>query len=347
MNKILLVYEDYADLMSVEATLKKVGFDVIGLSSEYAIAEQILAFNPDLVIGAGKGGKVSSLGVGKRLKEMARWQGKSVLIFPANFKPDPQDLIKIRVDMVLESPVAPLRLVQVLGRILGHDEAVLLERLNKAMHMESPQQKSSTVTGSGRATPEGEAIYVKGAIGEDDDGSSLVSERVHDDSQEFSLSAEEQKNKIAFKFGDRMSEAEAERAAADSEVTAFPDVDLKAFERELLGGGVPEIEKVDVSSDAILPEESSMAKSKEDAGESAGEVSARALESLKKSEAGLKDKIAKYSKMVEDVKVSPKSTVTRVEARRRQKALEADWDAENINEVDKLRREFTKALFKK
>ena len=59
MNKILLVYEDYADLMSVEGTLKKVGFDVIGLSSEYAIAEQVLAFNPDLVVGSGRGGKVN------------------------------------------------------------------------------------------------------------------------------------------------------------------------------------------------------------------------------------------------------------------------------------------------
>ncbi len=38
------------------------GFDVIGLSSEYAVTEQIVAFNPDLVVGAGRGGKVSSLG---------------------------------------------------------------------------------------------------------------------------------------------------------------------------------------------------------------------------------------------------------------------------------------------
>ena len=95
MNKILLVYEDYTDLMSVEATLKKVGFDVIGLSSEYSVAEQMLSFNPDVVVGSGRGGKVSSLGVGKRLKEMSRWQGKAILIFPANFKPTPQELLKI------------------------------------------------------------------------------------------------------------------------------------------------------------------------------------------------------------------------------------------------------------
>ncbi|MNL62627.1 hypothetical protein D3C87_1866620 [compost metagenome] len=57
--------------------------------------------------------------------------------------------------------------------------------------------------------------------------------------------------------------------------------------------------------------------------------------------------MARYAEMTKDVNVAPKSTVTRVEARRRQKALVADWDADNLNKLDDLRREFTKALFKK
>lgn len=331
MNKILLVYEDYADLMEVEATLKKVGFDVIGLSSEYAIAEQMLAFNPDLVVGAGRGGKVNSLGVGKRLKEMTRWQGKSVLIFPANFKPNPQDLIRIRVDMILEAPVPPLRLVQVIGKILGHDEAVLLERLNKSMHVESPQKTGSSVAG-GKYSTEEEAIFVKGTVkGEssaDSDQASLGVERVHENSQEFALNTEEQERKVSFRFGDRMSAASEERAATRDEETAFPDVDLKSLERELLGGGAPEVERVEADAEEQ-------------------ELQVKAQNDLQKSEKGLKERIAKYSEIVADVKVSPKSTLTRVEARRRQRELEADWDPQNLNELDELRRQFTKAMFKK
>ncbi|MNL88326.1 hypothetical protein D3C87_2179660 [compost metagenome] len=57
--------------------------------------------------------------------------------------------------------------------------------------------------------------------------------------------------------------------------------------------------------------------------------------------------MAKYSAMVADVKVTPKSTVSRVEARKRQRQLVADWDTENLQDQDDLRREFTKALFKK
>lgn len=337
MNKILLVYEDYADLMGVESTLKKVGFDVIGLSSEYAVAEQMLSFNPDVVIGSGRGGKVSSLGVGKRLKEMARWSGKVVLIFPANFKPSPQDLIKIRVDMILEAPVAPLRVLQVLAKLLGHDESALLERLNKAMHVESPQKTDITNVG-GKAGTEAEAIYVKGSsdTASNDDSGALTSgdEESQDESHSFNLNTENKKESMRFKFGERMQAADRDGSSSEGAPgeQAFPDVDLKALERELLGGGTPEVERVEVVSGQSEP--SSLEQES-------------ALLDLKKAQEKLAEKMKKYSALVSDVKVSSKSTVTRVEARRRQRELAEEWDLENINELDKLRREFTKALFKK
>ncbi|MBO9665232.1 MAG: hypothetical protein J7501_00265 [Bdellovibrio sp.] len=338
MNKILLVYEDYADLMGVEATLKKVGFDVVSLTSEYSVSEQMLAFNPDVVIGSGRGGKVSSLGVGKRLKEMVRWAGKAVLIFPANFKPAPQDLIKIRVDMILEAPVAPIRIVQVLAKLLGHDESVLLERLNKAMHVESPQKPIAAAAGSGmKFNTENEAILVKGNLGEEAKapgvGFSLEpeSQEAQGESAGFDLNTEEQRETPRFKFGEKIVAADREESVGGQIDEAFPDVDLKSLERELLGGGAPEVEKVEVGGEVTEVEE----------------ALSQAQEQLAKANEGLSERLKKYAELVADVKVAPKSTVTRVEARRRQVALEADWDKENINKLDELRREFTKALFKK
>ena len=372
--------------MSVEGTLKKVGFDVIGLSSEYAIAEQVLAFNPDLVVGCGRGGKVNSLGVGKRLKEMSRWQGKSVLIFPANFKPNPQELIRIRVDMILEAPVPPLRLVQVIGKLLGHDEALLLERLNKAAHFESTAKPMGPAGSGVKFNTEEEAIYVKGSNdGSDtDDEQSLRSERVEEGSQQFPLNNETSEKKMQFRFGDRMAEAERSAkgtSAAEGGKEAFPDVDLRALERELTGGGAPEVESVDTMDTFEVPaqdtadagpettalsleeeferaaaaaEQNSVLGATRDAiplgnfaPEEQAEIQARAMDELKAAEAGLRARVAKYSQIVADVKVAPKSTVTRVEARRRQRQLAAEWDEQNLNKLDDLRREFTKALFKK
>ncbi len=341
MNKILLVYEDYAELMSVEATLKKVGFDVVGLTSEYSVTEQVLAFNPDLIVGSGKGGKVSSLGVGKRVKEMVRWQGKVILVFSANFKPTPQELIRIRVDMVLEAPVAPLRLMQVIGRILGHDEATLLERLNKSMHMENPQK--TTVPGGGvKFNTESEAIYIKGQSGEGASDKDLAHERIDQGSEDSTVSSENQKEKFSFRFGDRVSSADREEASK-AEDQGFPDVDLKALERELLGGGTPEVERIETS----VPEEdlSFVQGSADDSVDDA--LQARAKQQLEASKSGMTERVAKYSSYLGDMKVSPHSTITRVEARRRQKQLKEDLGEQNLNDLDELRREFTKALFKK
>lgn len=401
MNKILLVYEDYADLMNVESTLKKVGFDVIGLTNEYTVAEQVLAFNPDLVVGSGRGGKVSSLGVGKRLKEMHRWQGKSVLIFPANFKPEPQDLIRIRVDMMLEAPVPALRLIQVIGKLLNHDETVLLERLNKNSFTDATQKASSSTTSvGGKFNLESEAIYIKGRTEEVDKKSeerSLRSEKIgSEDGVNFSIDNEEpeEKRKVSFKFGDRMSEAAsggARPGVEDKSASLFADVDLKALENELLGGGAPEMERIEpqeleksvestkarsesvpnISESAAAagarpestgtqledlidgkvvrggaPEDVESAHVNSDV-EELQSLQAKAQRELASAEKALKNRMAKYTAMVADVKVAPKSTVSRVEARRRQKQLAAEWDAENLNELDKLRREFTKALFKK
>ena len=128
------------------------------------------------------------------------------------------------------------------------------------------------------------------------------------------------------------SEGEKEGAAEE----AFPDVDLKALEKEILGGGAPEVERIE--TEEVVP----AAELSEDE-----EIQLRAKSDLEKADKNLKERIAKYSDMVADVKVSPKSTVTRVEARRRQRGLEADWDPQNLSELDELRRQFTKALFKK
>ncbi len=343
MSKVLLVYEDYADLMSVESTLKKVGFDVIGLSSEYAVSDQIISFNPDVVVGSGKGAKVSSLGVGKRLKEMSRWGGKAILIFPAGFKPSPQDLIKLRVDMILEAPVAPLRIVQVLAKLLGQDENALLEKLNKASHLESPGAKPvSPAAAQGKFTTENEAIFVKGTSPEEGGKSpSGVGFNIDPEPQgegaEFTLNNEQEKETPRFKFGAKFQAADVEPTLETPPEEAFPDVDLKALEKELLGGGAPEVEKVENEPPSgAAPVEAKV------------EVPMTpARQELEKASAKLAERMKKYANLVADVKVSPVSTITRVESRKRQLDIASEWDKESIKDLDKLRQQFTKAMFKK
>jgi hypothetical protein len=167
-NKVLLIYEDYSELNSVQSTLKKVGFDCVGISSEFSTSEQVLSFNPDIVIANGKGPKVSTTGVGRRLKDMHRWNGKTILIFPPGIKPKPQDLIKIRMDVVLEAPVQLVRLIQVLANLTNQDDQVLIEKLVKQTAVKEDQQKKEDSFSLNKKASE-DNIYISGSSGKKED----------------------------------------------------------------------------------------------------------------------------------------------------------------------------------
>lgn len=160
MSKVLLCYEDYSEMMTIQSVLKKVGFDVLTISSEFSLSQQILSFNPDIVVGYGRGPKVATVGVGRRMKEMPRWLGRVVLIFPAGAKPDPADLARIRMDMALEAPLEVTRLIQVLANLTNQDPRLLVERMMKAVAQESQDQQRIA---GGKADKPDEPVFVTGA----------------------------------------------------------------------------------------------------------------------------------------------------------------------------------------
>lgn len=161
MLKILLVYDDFQELTSVELMLKKIGFDVVGITSEFSLAEQLLSFNPQIVVAQGRTAKVSTANVGRRLRESARWDGQSVLIFYSNAKPQATELLKIRMDVGLEYPVEPTKIVQVLAQLGSLDANQLLDKLIKNMaDTATAQSKNENTTFSNRN--DRESVFVSG-----------------------------------------------------------------------------------------------------------------------------------------------------------------------------------------
>jgi len=161
MLRILLVYDDFQELTRVELMLKKTGFDVVGITSEFSLPEQLLSFNPQVVIAQGQSPKVSSASVGKRLRESLRWDGHSVLIFFPNLKPNPSDILKMRMDVGLEYPVEPTKLVQVLAQLGGLDSAQLLEKMAKSFAQESKDSGNMPFEGPGKGT-KSDSVFVSG-----------------------------------------------------------------------------------------------------------------------------------------------------------------------------------------
>ncbi len=427
MAKILLIYDDYTELNAVQFTLKKLGFDCLGISTEFGTNQQVISFNPDIVIASGRGPKVTTVGVGRRLKEMPRWTGKAILIFPAGHKPNPEDLIKIRMDVVLEAPVENVRLIQVLARLTNQDDQVLIEKLIKTMAQENTVKDPSFIVGG---KPASDSVYVGGNSGENKHSefvSSKASERsaVGDLSFKalqgpsntsevarvgtFALPPTENSSqesnpafaKSAFDDLNRREEARARRSPQfslkpESEVNeslkshepSLSDFEKKAearireqqklqFEIQIETENQTDlpIDKQEVNwselENQLFPQKPVQEKSLSTAVESSEQAVPQSIKTkadaaekvpveasdvpeqfdfeqqVRRAEGGLASKMKSYREMSDSIKLSHESTLKKTNSRKAQIELMKDWKQVELDKQDGLRREFTKALFKK
>lgn len=396
MRKILLIYEDFNELTSLEASLKKGGFDVIGLSTEYSLSEKMLSFRPDIVIASGRGPKVSTISVGKKLKEMTKWPGKSILIFPTGFKPNPQDLIKARMDLILESPIALNRMIQILAKLTGLAEQSLIDKINKISVAES---EASRVSNSNYTPEVEEPVFVKGVKREKQDdlfalGSELdeaVDQAMKGNSGEgansdsvFKSSTSDDEESLRGKTSLKGGSAQSDPAEFSLKNRREGEKSKNPFEQmaKELNSDKPQF-KFDLNSpfDQVgqkddkkfngldLNDESRQlksAKATDPEGELVdGEVGdeERAFLSgaaLKKRNENIRGQLqkakndsaarqARYNEYVKkDPPLSSKSTFQdRKAIKKAFKEMAKDWNKEDLEEQDRLRREFTSRLFKK
>lgn len=131
MRKVLLVYDDFNEMTLTQSTLKRLGFDVVGISNEYLLNQQMLEFAPEVVVVAGGTSKVSSLSVSAKLKENKKFNGKVIVILPQGFKMNPTDLLKMRMDRIFEAPVSQTALVEGIASFMEGQQGALLEKLRK------------------------------------------------------------------------------------------------------------------------------------------------------------------------------------------------------------------------
>ena len=129
MDRVLLVFDDLQYSGHLEMTLRKIGFDTETITNEYNLSEKLLTFNPDYIIVKGNSARVSGLQMGKKLKESVKYSGKVILIFPQDLRPKPEDLIKLRMDLLLFEPMTALRLVGHLLTLTTVDREAIMDKL--------------------------------------------------------------------------------------------------------------------------------------------------------------------------------------------------------------------------
>jgi hypothetical protein len=164
MDRVLLIIDDIQYAGHLENTLRKVGFDIETITNEFHMPEKLLSFNPDYIIVKGMGVRVSTEAVGKKLKESTKFLGKVILVFPQDRKTsNPEELIKLRMDVLLFEPISALRLANSLLSLTQLDKDTIFDRLMR-LALTDPQfraAESELLQGSG-STIESEIKLVTG-----------------------------------------------------------------------------------------------------------------------------------------------------------------------------------------
>jgi DNA-binding response OmpR family regulator len=136
MRRILLVIEDYNELLYVEKNLKKVGFDVESLPSESSLPERMMGFLPDLVIATGDGNRINGHSVAKKVKRKGV-KSLLLLLFPKQ-KFAQLDIATYAAEGAIETPINPRALIKAVCDYTGIPLAPLLAKFEKFLPQTEP-----------------------------------------------------------------------------------------------------------------------------------------------------------------------------------------------------------------
>ena len=130
MIKIMLVVDDYNEMTFLETFLKKLGFDVLGLSKDTGVTERLLGFPAEVMLMSARGKMVDGIQLMKKVKK-SNPSVKLVLLHPQQAPPQLTDVERFRLDGLVELPTDPTKLIHLLARLGRMDADVLLEKYAK------------------------------------------------------------------------------------------------------------------------------------------------------------------------------------------------------------------------
>ncbi len=150
MLRVLMVLEDYGELMFLQTVLKKIGFDVDAIQNPRSFQESVLRMNPDVLVMTASGKRVKGYELASGVRR-ARGIPHVILIR----SPGAPAMSDAKIEGWLESPVGALDLLNLIGDICGLNKDVLAEKFQKlriqenvaggearVLHAEDPAQSA-------------------------------------------------------------------------------------------------------------------------------------------------------------------------------------------------------------
>ncbi len=181
MDRVLIAFDQIQLANHLEMTLRKVGFDVETITTEFNLSEKLLTFNPDIIIARGQSTKLSTFNIAKKLKDNLKYNGKVILVFGQDQKISPDELLKIRTDLLLFEPMGALKLTLNILNLDPERKELMQDRLLRMAETDPNfrAQEQSYLVSNGLDLDR-ELIRVQGKI-ETEDTDLLISDDALDD----------------------------------------------------------------------------------------------------------------------------------------------------------------------
>jgi CheY-like chemotaxis protein len=130
MRKIMLVIDDYKELVALENLLRRLGFDVLSLGKDILVPDALLRFHPEIVVASAKGKNVDGIKVATRAKKHSPSPRVAITYSPSN-TPVMNAEAKSVIDALITVPIQAHGLIKVISQLANLDPGPLIGKYQK------------------------------------------------------------------------------------------------------------------------------------------------------------------------------------------------------------------------
>lgn len=151
MRKVLLVIDDFNELVGLEKLFRRLGFDVLSLGRDATVGEVVLYFPADLCISSFKGKNVDGARLRGKLRK-SNSEVKLVVLLPQGMTLSESDVKSFEVDAVIETPFDPVSALRLVGRLMKLNVDELESKYKKIVSARLFQPEELRIVKSGSDT---------------------------------------------------------------------------------------------------------------------------------------------------------------------------------------------------
>lgn len=161
MRRILLILEELKEMSFLENLFRKLRFDVEVVKTNVGIMDKFLGFRPDLVIMTARGKKINGIELCKKMNPKGD-ATKIILAISTAAGIKPAELKGINIVGFLESPINPMKALELIAQHLKLDLNSLKEQLEKQNKASEESSANDSTFVKSKEKGEENATWIKG-----------------------------------------------------------------------------------------------------------------------------------------------------------------------------------------